>query len=112
MFLMKSGASIDIDALRREVTITAPGLTLLSLKNLAQAHGVRTIGLAVKPSGLPRLTTPWVAHLKSGVGHYVVVENVSLGRVTVADPARGRLLYSQTAFELAWSGNALVMDPN
>jgi len=102
------GTPIDLAELRRTVSVGRTGLTMLSLREIADAYGVTTEGVYADPLEGPELPTPWIAHLRTGVGHYVVVERYEGLQWTVADPTRGRVQYSEAAFRRVWSGYALV----
>lgn len=104
------GTPIDVAELRRDVSIEGPGLTLLSLRQLARLYGVELQGVRGNPRRPPVLRIPWIAHLSRGVGHYVVVEAVTRSTVTVGDPALGRVRYPAAVFWRLWSGYALVIE--
>jgi ABC-type bacteriocin/lantibiotic exporter with double-glycine peptidase domain len=83
------------------------GLTLRQLQEAALHDGVQLIGQRLDTRDLTRLGFPFIAWVDGR--HFVVVEGlVSDGRVSVLDPAVGRILYHATVLRLRWDGTALV----
>jgi ABC-type bacteriocin/lantibiotic exporter with double-glycine peptidase domain len=104
------GLPIDLTDLEANISIEPTGLTMLEVHDIAAAYGLRLKGVFIGPRNRPSWRTPWIAHLRSGNGHYVVVERHDDSKWTIADPGRGRVRYSEAAFAGLWSGYALVLD--
>lgn len=101
------GVHLDMSDLERENPIHGPGLTLLDLVRIARAHGIALRGVFARvPNGL---TTPWIAHLRTQDGHYVVVEEALANGFIVGDPASGVKAVSVETFRTLWSGYGLVL---
>ena len=109
MLLAHAHMAVPYSQLRREVE---PGraLSLAELGALASHHGLTTHGVLATAREIGSLAIPWIAHLKSGIGHYVVVERSFANEVLVADPASGRMVYAKREFSQQWDGYGLVID--
>jgi len=110
ILLRDVGTVADLRQLHREVPIQGGGATMLALRQAAATHGVALRGVFADPLRSGALPTPWIAHLNSGGGHYVVVERSESARWIVADPSVGIVEYSENAFKRRWSGYALILD--
>lgn len=85
---------------------------LADFEELAASYGLDGRWVETEPAGLPRLKTPFVAHLEDGGGRFVIVRNVALGHVYATDPTRGNVLYPFDRFVEAWTGRAFAFpDP-
>lgn len=85
------------------------GASMLELKTLAEAHGVRAEGWRMGLAGLSRAPLPAVVHLSD---HFAVVDRIlSDGRVEMRDPSLGRLRMSAEDFRDIWTGNTLIFPP-
>jgi ABC-type bacteriocin/lantibiotic exporter with double-glycine peptidase domain/CRP-like cAMP-binding protein len=103
------GREVSLAHIRRAVGTGADGTSLAGI-----AHGGESVGLearTVKASrdSLDSLPLPAVVHWDAG--HWVVLYDVSEGRVRVADPARGHRRMTREEFERGWSGYAALLSP-
>ncbi len=104
------GRDVSEDDVARRAEIGASGVTLAEFARLARLYGVAGAWYAAPGRGLDALPVPFVAHLRSGGGHFVVVRAVLGGVVVLADPARGLVAQPRGRFARAWSGRAYVLD--
>ena len=82
------------------------GTTLLQLKRLAEARGVRAEGWRMDLHALARAPKPALVHLGD---HFAVVDHVERdGRVVMRDPSLGRIRVAAEDFNDLWTGDALV----
>jgi predicted double-glycine peptidase len=95
-----------LDSLRAAIRARGHGLSMLELREIAAARGLDARGVRLAYADLPRLSMPVIAHFR---GHYVVLDRVSGGTVTVRDPAVGRLQMTRASFERRWTGHVLLM---
>ena len=98
----------------RDVTGTdRVGTNLLGLLRGAEKLGLR--GRAVKGdlAGLATVPLPVIAHVKTreGLGHYVVVHELSKKHVLLADPAHGIVRWTRGEFTERWTGYVLILSP-
>jgi len=114
--LRRHGKKADVHALAAEMKTSEFGTSLQALADAAKKHGFSAKGLALTQKGLLKQPLPLVALVMPG--HYVVVDAVSPGEVTVWDahgsstgkPATRR--YSVKEWSVLWSsGIALVVQP-
>lgn len=84
------------------------GATLAELARLAALFGLPAAWYAPPPRDLPRLPTPFIAHLRRDGGHFVAVARVARGFVVLADPAAGAVVERLERFRREWSGRVLL----
>jgi ATP-binding cassette subfamily B protein len=90
----------------------AQGTTLLGLARAAQALGFSARGARGGYDELRAERLPCVAHLAlEGFSHYAVVYRMDGARVLLGDPAHGLTRMPRAAFEAAWTGNVLLVEP-
>lgn len=88
MVLGYHGRHVDLASLRRQHALSLKGITLRHLMGVAGQLGLAARALRLEIDDLPRLRLPAVLHW--GLNHFVVLERVARGGVTIHDPARGR----------------------
>lgn len=103
------GRPVGEGAVLARTRLRADGATLAELARLAAAFELPASWYAVPPRDLPRLPTPFIAHLRAGGGHYVAVARVARGFVLLADPALGLSLWRLSRFRRAWSGRVMLL---
>jgi ABC-type bacteriocin/lantibiotic exporter with double-glycine peptidase domain len=82
------------------------GTSLLQLKRLAEARGVKAEGWRMELHALARAPKPAVVHLGD---HFAVVDHVERdGRVVMRDPSLGRIRVSAEDFNDIWTGDVLL----
>lgn len=95
------GKHFSTESLREKSYITREGVSLLGISDAAESIGLRSMGVKITFSQLKKeAPLPCVAHW--GQEHFVVVYKVQKGKVFVADPAFGRLEYSEKEFQEKW----------
>ncbi len=113
------GRNYNPKTLRKLTSITREGVSLLGISNAAENIGMHTVGVNIS---LEKLTiekvTPFIAHWKQN--HFIVVYKISKKKVYVADPQKGKQIYSKEYFLENWSKNinnkenkglALLLEP-
>lgn len=83
---------------------------MLWLKNTAALHGIELTGVRADPWQHVDFPVPWIAHLRSRIGHYVVVERKEDNSWIIADPAIGRLQVPDRLIRDRWTGYALIVE--
>lgn len=91
----------------RALTAAGPhGYTATELENTALLHGFECTPVSARPA-LDSLPVPFIAHYNSK--HYVTVEKVTPGQVTLYDSRVGSsTTIPRNSFGLEWSGYALL----
>lgn len=111
--LRRRGEAADVRGLAKEMGTGERGTTLSALAGAAKRRGFHPRGLALTPRGLTRQRLPLVALVAPG--HYVLVEGLTAGAVTVWDPdARGvgrgdRRAVPAAEWGRMWRGTALAL---
>ncbi len=103
------GRKTAISECRRLYAPGRDGITAAAILKMARAFGLQARGLSVDLDALPTLALPAIAHWN--FDHFVVVESVHAGGVTIVDPGWGRRELSVDEFALGFTGVALVFSP-
>jgi len=95
------GKHFTTEFLREKSFITREGVSLLGISDAAEAIGLRTMGVRVTfEQLLAEAPLPCIVHWDQN--HFVVVYKFKKGKVHVADPAYGNLVYSEEEFKQHW----------
>ena len=95
------GKHFSTEFLREKSFITREGVSLLGISDAAEAIGLRTMGVRINFERLKaEAPLPCVVHWDQN--HFVVVYKFKKGKVYVADPAFGHLVYSEKEFREHW----------
>lgn len=95
------GKHFSNESLREKSYITREGVSLLGISDAAESIGMRSMGVKITFDQLKKeAPLPCIVHW--GQQHFVVVYKISKGKVYVADPAFGRLEYSEKEFCEKW----------
>ncbi len=103
------GHRIDLATLRARHSISLKGSTLADLMRLAGQLKLAPRPLRVELSHLSQLRLPAVLHVD--FNHFVVLTRVSGSRVTLHDPAVGRVDLPLSELSLRFTGVALELTP-
>lgn len=106
---------LGINATEQELATLAgtdeSGTTMCGLVRAAQAKGLKATGMKISVDELKKNNIVFLNI--SGITHYSVVKEVTVGSIKLADPGLGNIEMSKKKFNEVYSGNALVMDdPN
>lgn len=95
------GKHFSNESLREKSYITREGVSLLGISDAAESIGMRSMGVKITFDQLKKeAPLPCIVHW--GQQHFIVVYKISKGKVWVADPAFGRLEYSEKEFCEKW----------
>lgn len=109
MVLGYHGRNVDLATLRRQHALSLKGMTLRHLMGVAGQLGLAARALRLEMDDLPRLRLPAILHW--GLNHFVVLERVARGGVTIHDPARGRRHLGPEDVSREFTGVALELVP-
>ncbi len=104
------GLHLDLVDLRRRFSISVKGVSLSSLIDYADDLGYSSRALRLEMSELSQLRTPCILHWDNN--HFVVLEKISRGKLTVLDPARGVRKLVEAQVSDHFTGVALELNPN
>lgn len=94
----------------REKIIARRGFSLLDMKRYLQTLGADAAGFRGQISDLAKLDQPAIVPIDyAGFKHFVVVRGVRDGRIYVADPSAGHIVFSQEEFASLWDRNTLFL---
>jgi len=90
------------------------GTNLLGLVQAAEKLGFSARAVKGTNEALPAAPLPAIAHTRTpeGLGHFVVLHEVTSSAVTIADPGRGLQKLSREEFAKIWTGYLLLMVPD
>lgn len=103
------GAPTDLVELRRKYRNSLQGQSLNTLVQISRQMGLRSRAVRCSVSELGKLQLPCVLHWR--FDHFVVLESIGTGKLTVNDPARGRIDVPATEFSQSFTGVAVEMLP-
>ncbi len=95
------GKHFSTESLREKSYITREGVSLLGISDAAESIGMRSMGVKITFEQLKKeAPLPCIVHW--GQEHFVVVYKFQKGKVFVADPAFGRIEYTEKEFCEHW----------
>ena len=95
------GKHFSAEFLREKSYITREGVSLLGISDAAESIGMRSMGVKITFEQLKKeAPLPCIVHWDQA--HFVVLHKFKKGKVFVADPAFGRLEYSEKEFKEHW----------
>jgi ATP-binding cassette, subfamily B, bacterial CvaB/MchF/RaxB len=103
------GHEFDLNTLRRRFPISAKGVTLKALIEVASRLGFSSRPLRLEPVHLKELRLPAILHWD--LNHFVVLKSVGRSKVTIHDPAIGLRSYSLDELSEHMTGVALELTP-
>jgi hypothetical protein len=95
------------DDVARLLRTTPAGASMLALRELARAHGLRSEGWRLAAPDLDRIPLPAIL-LLYGRHYGVLHERLARGEFVLLDPARGRLVLTADRLLDIWTGEALL----
>ncbi len=103
------GGSIPLEELREVCGTSRDGNSALDLVRAAQELGLDAAGYRLDVGDLDRQELPLILHWR--MNHFVVLERVKRGRVSLIDPASGRVQATFEEVDRCFSGVALAFRP-
>lgn len=100
------GRLFPLDLLREFSNISRLGVSMLGVSEAAEKIGFRTTGVMVNADNLSKASLPCILHWNQQ--HFVVLYGVERHKGKqwwcIADPAAGKLKYTDEEFVLCWAG--------
>lgn len=109
------GLKMPIAKIRQICHTDTRGTNVLGLIQGLEQMGFNAKGVKGGIDALPELPLPAIAHIivNGHMHHYVVIYKVAKDKITVMDPARGKLEdYKTEDFSKIWTGVLILMEPN
>jgi len=97
------------EKISKDVLREGNGLSMLSLKEMAELKGLKTECWRFALKDLKNIKLPAIAFVKGN--HYVVISEIKKnGKIIILDPAIGKLSYSLQKFQNIWKGETLIFE--
>jgi predicted double-glycine peptidase len=94
----------------RDKIIARRGFSLLDMKRYLLTLGADAAGFRAEMSDLASLKQPGIVPIEyAGFKHFVVVRGIRDGRVFVADPSAGHVVFQVEEFARLWDRNTLFL---
>lgn len=109
------GLKMPIAKIRQICHTDTRGTNVLGLIQGLEQMGFNAKGVKGGIDVLPELPLPAIAHVivNGQMHHYVVIYKVTKDKITVMDPARGKLEdYKIEEFSKIWTGVLILLEPN
>ena len=113
------GRSYSLQGLREKSFITREGVSMLGISEAAESIGFRTSGVRITYEQLrDEAVKPCILHWNQN--HFVVCYKIKKGKIYIADPASGLVVYTEEEFKRCWistkvngedTGTALLLEP-
>src|SRR5258707_15053780 len=99
------GHRTDLSAMRVRLSPSLKGITLKHIAQIAETMGMTARGVQVPLESIGKLRLPAVLHWD--MNHFVVLTNVSGGKITVHDASRGKRVLTVDDVSPHFTGNAI-----
>jgi len=113
------GRSYSLQGLREKSFLTREGVSMLGISEAAESIGFRTSGVRITYEQLrDEAVKPCILHWNQN--HFVVCYKIKKGKIYIADPASGLVVYTEEEFKRCWistkvngedTGTALLLEP-
>jgi len=109
MLSARHGRVLPLRELRSRFPLSLKGASLTRILQIADQLGLAGRALRLELDELPQLRVPCILHWN--LDHFVVLERIRRGRVTIVDPAVGRRTLSLAEASRHFTGVALELSP-
>ena len=110
MILNYYGHEIDLVTLRQRYPVSLRGSSVWEIMNTAGKLNLSTRSSRIEIGHLSYLTLPCILHWN--LDHYVVLKSFTSKRITIHDPARGKVVVSKDEFSKSFTGVVIEFLPN
>ena len=110
MILNYYGHEIDLVTLRQRYPVSLRGSSAWEIMNTAGKLNLSTRSSRIEIEHLSYLTLPCILHWN--LDHYVVLKSFTNKRITIHDPARGKVVVSKDEFSKSFTGVVIEFLPN
>lgn len=107
------GNAYTFDELEKICIPTVEGVSLLGIKDAAEAIGFSALCYQLSIDKLKKINLPCILHWNQN--HFVVLYKYSNGKFYIADPGIGKTIYTEQEFAKSWYNNrmgiCLILEP-
>ena len=107
--LRHHGNWVTLEEMREVCGAGRDGCSAADISRAARQYHLEATGWRQEPEDLPKLPLPAILHWE--FRHFVVLEGVGDGQYFLNDPARGRRVVDEKAFDQSFTGVALEFHP-
>ncbi|MDP2883741.1 MAG: cysteine peptidase family C39 domain-containing protein [Ignavibacteria bacterium] len=105
------GIKISLGEMERKARLGRQGVSMLTLKELAQSFGLQATGWRLNFGDLPGVRFPAILFVENH--HFLVLDSMGAGGfLFVRDPAIGRMRIPEKVLMDRWKGETLVFSNN
>jgi len=106
---------VPLEKIRLDTYTDKDGTNALHLINAGKKYGFDSYGIKLTTKELlnKNIILPAIAHLtlKSGVNHFVVIYKITKHKLTIMDPAKGKVIMRKDDFLDVWTNVILFFHP-
>ena len=104
---------VPLEKIRIDSCTDSGGTSAFNLLEAAKRYGFEGLGKRVSISQLNDEKLPLIAHvsLPNGYNHYVVVYKINDNKITLMDPAKGKVTLNIDEFKNIWTNIILIFHP-
>lgn len=106
---------VPLEKLRIDTFTNKDGTNALNLIKAATKYGFDSYGVKIDKKDLfqKKLVLPAIAHLtlKNGLNHFVVIYKISKNKLTIMDPAKGKVVMNKNEFLELWNNILIFFHP-
>jgi ABC-type bacteriocin/lantibiotic exporter with double-glycine peptidase domain len=101
------GVDCKLAEITEKIRLTPKGASMLSLKKVAEAKGLRAEGWKMSFDDLKAMRIPVIAYVNKN--HFLVVDSISVGEEVHMRDRRGHFTMTKSEFVGSWHGETLVV---
>ncbi len=104
---------VSMEKLRVDTLTNMEGTNALNIINASKSYGFDAYGIKCDNiCDLENIIMPAIAHVVlDNLNHFVVIYKISNNKITIMDPAKGRVVMPLKEFENVWSKNLIILYP-
>ena len=104
---------IPVSKLVEMTNTTKEGTNFLNIKNTALKLGLNASGYKIENfTTLYEVNCPYIVQLiDNNYTHFVVVYNIKNNKITIMDPAKGKVIITKEKFINKWTGYIMIFKP-